>query len=273
MDSIIGGIIVEKFLNGEYDVLVTERDYMGFLRTVEEFDPHAKWEDGSRPAQWKWKGGSKGYVMSATTAADGHKELLQCDINFIDDPDMYNLISWWDFSDHKTAKPAPAKQTQCSLVPAQLHIEELNRKLTACWYQPKYTYFFGGNYHKFDIGDNADWHRDFVLLDDKGGVSGYFSYNYNDGSKSMQNFGLIDFSGNGRELVRQALINVRDMFEHGAQRLEILCFEDNPVKKLYDFYMKRCGGRQVGKLTRACYFDGKYHNAVIYEVLVEDIKN
>ena len=46
---------------------------------------------------------------------------------------------------------------------------------------------------------------------------------------------------------------------------------DSPACRLYDFYMKRCGGKQVGKLTRAWYFDGKYHDSIIYELLAEDI--
>lgn len=93
------------------------------------------------------------------------------------------------------------------LLPAQLYREELKRKMTACWYQPKYKYYFLANYHEIQIGDNADWRRDFVCVY-KNEVIGFFSYSYNEVDRSMGNFGLVSFVDNGTILIRDVLKHI-----------------------------------------------------------------
>lgn len=267
--------ILKGFLDGKYDVVVTESNYREFLAQVVQADHELFASNNFNISYYKWTGG-KGCVFSVVRE-QGKRKLMHCDIELISEPDYYNLVFWdssWDITaaqirsyDDKEAGPCK----EFHFEPAQLYEKEIQQKLIACWYDPKYAYYFGGNYRVNQIGDNADWRRDFALIDSDGQVSGYFSYNYDECNKSMHNFGLIDFSGNGQELVRQALGHIRGMFEKGAQRLEVMCFGDSPACRLYDFYMKRCGGKQVGKLTRAWYFDGKYHDSIIYELLAEDL--
>ena len=57
-----------------------------------------------------------------------------------------------------------------------------------------------------------------------------------------------------------------------AQRAEFFVYADNPVLRLYQRLIKCYGGRQVGYLTRSSYFDGKYHDAIIFEILKEEFK-
>lgn len=267
--------ILKGFLDGKYDVVVTKSNYCEFLEQAVQADHELFVSNNFNILDYEWTGG-KGCVFSVVREQDKRK-LMHCDIELLSEPNYYNMVFWdssWDITAEQIRSSCKEKAKvykDFHFVPAQLHEEEIKRKLIACWYDPKYIYYFGGNYRVNQIGDNADWRRDYALVDKDGNVSGYFSYNYDECSKSMHNFGLIDFSGNGQELVRQALEHIRGMFEKGAQRLEIMCFGDSPACRLYDFYMKRCGGRQVGKLTRAWYFDGKYHDSIIYELLAENV--
>ena len=267
--------ILKGFLDGKYDVVVTKSNYCEFLEQAVQADHELFVSNNFNILDYEWAGG-KGCVFSVVREQDKRK-LMHCDIELLSEPDYYNMVFWdssWDITAEQIRSSCKEKAkvyNDFHFVPAQLHEEEIKRKLIACWYDPKYIYYFGGNYRVNQIGDNADWRRDYAFVDKDGNVSGYFSYNYDECSKSMHNFGLIDFSGNGQELVRQALEHIRGMFEKGAQRLEVMCFGDSPACRLYDFYMKRCGGKQVGKLTRAWYFDGKYHDSIIYELLAEDI--
>ena len=157
------------------------------------------------------------------------------------------------------------------LYPAQLYKEELNRRLISCWYIPKYRFYFGEGRREFQVPDNTDYRQDFVHLDDDGHVDGYFSYNYNDCSKQLTNFGLISFVKDGRPLVKDAINRVKYMFEMGAQRCEFWAFADNPVCELYDWYAGRYGGHRVGYFKRCSYFDGEYHDSIIWEFLREDL--
>lgn len=156
------------------------------------------------------------------------------------------------------------------LYPAQLYKDELRKKLISCWYDPKYSYYFGGEHNEYDVADNTYWKQDLVHLDADGNVDGFFSYNYNDSSKSLTNFGLISFVKNGWPLVKDAMNRIKYMFEHGAQRCEFWAFADNPVCKLYDYFIGMYGGHRVGYLHRSAFFDGVYHDVIFYELLSED---
>lgn len=156
------------------------------------------------------------------------------------------------------------------LYPAQLYKEELSKKLISCWYDPKYKYYFSGDHHEFRPPDNTDWRQDFVHLDKDGEVDGYFAYHYNDGSKSMTQFGLISFSNNGAPLLYDAIQRVMYMFKNGAQRAEFWAFADNPACRIYDKLAGRYGGTRAGYMHRGAFFDGEYHDIVFYEFLVEE---
>lgn len=158
------------------------------------------------------------------------------------------------------------------LYPAQLYKEELNKKLISCWYNPKYQWYFSGDFHEFHIPDNADYRQDFVHLDADGNVDGFFSYNYNDGSKSMSQFGLVSFAENGAPLIVDAINRIKDMFRNGAQRCEFWAFVENPACEMYDRFARRYGGQKAGYLHRSAFFNGSYHDVVFYEFLAENIK-
>ena len=156
------------------------------------------------------------------------------------------------------------------LYPAQLYENELREKLMLCWYQPKYDWYFGGDYASIQIADNHEQRRDFVHLNAHGNVDGYFSYEYSGVDKLMYSFLLIGFSETNSLFIGDILNHITEMFKSNAQKLEFYAFSENPVNNLYEKVIKRYGGRKVGILRRHRYFNGKYHDCNIYEILNED---
>ena len=154
------------------------------------------------------------------------------------------------------------------LYPAQLYKEELKQRLISCWYKPKYKFYFGDEYNEFEVPAHSNGRRDFVHLDEQGHVDGYFSYWYNKVAKSLNNFGLISFTNNGFPLIRDAEAHVVELMNNNeVRRLEFWAFEDNPVNNLYKRFMKKYDGKIAGYLRDTEWFDGKYHNTIIYEII------
>lgn len=154
------------------------------------------------------------------------------------------------------------------LYPAQLYREELKRRLVSCWYKPKYDYYFLGEYREFDVPDNTMWRRDFVHLNDRGEVDGYFSYHYDPVSKSISQFGLISFTDKGAFLTLSVLVHIKQLIKEGLHRIEWWAVEGNPVNELYKKLVAKYGGKVVGELHDCNYVHGKYCGSVIYEIIL-----
>ena len=56
-----------------------------------------------------------------------------------------------------------------------------------------------------------------------------------------------------------------------VQRIEFWAIADNPVCKLYRRFAKQFGGKQVAYLHRTEYYEGKYHDSICWEFLMEDM--
>ena len=157
------------------------------------------------------------------------------------------------------------------LYPAQLYKEELTQKLVQCWYTEKYSYYFGGEFREYIVPTNPEGKRDFVHLTVDGKVDGYFSYWHDRVAKSLNNFGLISFTNNGFPLIIDVEKHLKHLIKIGEiQRIEFWAFEDNPVNKLYKHFMNKYNGKEVGYLHNSAWFDGKYHNTIIYEILIKN---
>lgn len=158
------------------------------------------------------------------------------------------------------------------LVPAQLYKEELKKELISRWYDPKYAHYFAGWRDELSIGDNANFRRDFAYIDDDGKLAGFFSYRYNSGDKGMDNFGLIGFRDNNIPMILEIKHHVIDMFyKHEAQRAEFWASADNPICKLYRRLANALGGKEVAHLHRTTFYEGKYHDSIVWEFLIEDV--
>lgn len=156
-----------------------------------------------------------------------------------------------------------------SLVPAQPYREELKCKLIECWYNPKYKYYFSGSAYELSVPDNNDHRHDFVHLDKNGDVDGYFSYQIDWRAKSLYNFGLIGFADNNISFIMDCVRRLEHMIDtEEIQRLEFWAWADNPINKFYRHMVNKWGGKVAGYLTNSGFFDGRYHDSIIYEVLL-----
>lgn len=154
------------------------------------------------------------------------------------------------------------------LYPAQLYKEELKCKLIGCWYKPEYNYYFVGDYREFTVPDNTDWRRDFVHLGADGEVDGYFSYHYDEIAKSLSQFGLISFTGNGGALMVDYIRHIDKLISEGLHRMDWWAVTDNDhANKIYERLIKRYGGTIAGRMHDCNFFSGKYHDSVMYEIL------
>lgn len=157
------------------------------------------------------------------------------------------------------------------LVPAQLYRDELKQKLIACWYKPEYAYYFVGEYSEFQLQDNAYWRHDFAFIE-HGEVTGFFSYQCNDAARSISQFGLISFSGSGGALMVAVIRHIDQLIKEGLRRMDWWAVADNPATDLYARLIKRYHGYEVGRMHDCHYFNGRYHDSILYEVLFSQNK-
>jgi RimJ/RimL family protein N-acetyltransferase len=158
------------------------------------------------------------------------------------------------------------------LYPAQLYKDELKRKMTSCWYKAKYQYFFDGWYQEWEISNDGNSFREFVHLDKDDNIDGYFGHRYNQVAQSLRDFGLVNFTEKiNMKFIKDVIEYILEMFINGVQRVEFWAFIDNPAYNGYQKLIKRFGGTQVAYLTRSSFFNGQYRDAVIFEILRENL--
>lgn len=158
---------------------------------------------------------------------------------------------------------------------AKKYEQELQAKFLETWYDMKYQYYRDTSGDRIpQIADNCYDRRDFVSLDNEGNLIGFISYFYNDTTRSASQFGIINFGESSTIFARDVLQVIGDIFfKFKLDRIEFWCFEDNPATRGYRQFIKRFGGKEAGHLRRTCrLMDGELHDAVIFEILREDLK-
>lgn len=158
--------------------------------------------------------------------------------------------------------------------PAILFEDQLRLRIAETWYDPDYMYYYDTTPGIPDIADKPDNQYQFVSVNEKGEVVGFFSYWVYEPSKRAMNFGLMAFKKHNRTFMKDAVQMFKDMFEKfGIESAEWRCYANNTeAAKLYRHIIKEYGGVEVGTLRR----NGAPQNreicdTIIFEVLKEDL--
>jgi RimJ/RimL family protein N-acetyltransferase len=73
-------------------------------------------------------------------------------------------------------------------------------------------------------------------------------------------------------MVRDIISHIKKLIlNNGIRRIEWYAFADNPAIKGYEKIIKRFGGHRVGVLHKCNMLrDGKLHDSIMYEILIEE---
>ena len=156
------------------------------------------------------------------------------------------------------------------LVPAILYKTELLTKIQSYNYTDDMMYFSGylGNFLP-NINENNDGDFYQYAIIDKDKVIGYFSYRVDWYSSCVYNFGLFSFDRNniiiGIDIYKELKKIINDYHIH---RIEFRMTSGNPVEKHYDKFCKRYKGKKFEFTDSFKDKYGKYHNDVVYEIIL-----
>lgn len=160
------------------------------------------------------------------------------------------------------------------LLPAQLFAEELKLKNAATWYDTtRYMYWHGGcGASDIVLSDNTYENHQFVSVDKNDKVLGYISYCVDWNALSADRFGAVSFDIGNAVVAKDLAQAIDDIFrKYHLNRVEWMCYTDNPAIRGYRTFIKKCGGKECAyyrQVTRL--LDGKLHDAVSFEILASE---
>lgn len=161
------------------------------------------------------------------------------------------------------------------LYPAQRYRQQIQDKMLDTWYDPKYQYYFNGNYRRENIIlDSCGETRQFASVDKDGKLLGFIQYTYDDNSGWAKFFGAISFDNNkDMEFTFDLIRVIDDIFsKFSLNKIEFCCFAKNPAIKTYRSFIKRYGGVEIGTVRQSeRLMDGFLHDSVLFEICYEDL--
>lgn len=122
--------------------------------------------------------------------------------------------------------------------------------------------------------DKSTWNiHQFVSLNRKGEVIGYFKYNINRDTRICGGLAIVNFKKDslskcfGNDL-RQVIDDILNRYQFEKVGFGVVV--GNPAEKFYDKYISKIGGRIIGVYEKDCrLLDGNYYDYKTYEVLKE----
>lgn len=156
---------------------------------------------------------------------------------------------------------------------AQLHKDELERLVSAVWFEDRYKYWNSSVYYgQAKVEDNTWNTHQFVSVDKKGNVIGYIDYSIDRESDRVYGLGIINFTDDiitfGLDL-RQVLDDIFRKFNFRKLCYAVVC--GNPIEKSYDRMTEKYGGRVVGICRQEVrLMDGILYDLKKYEIFRTD---
>ena len=157
------------------------------------------------------------------------------------------------------------------LVPAILYKKEILTKMQEYNYTEDmmyYTGYLGNSLPSIEENNDGSIYQYAIVDDNK--LIGYFTYQIDWYSSCVYGFGLFSFDRNnitiGLDVYRELKKIINDYHIH---RIEWRMISSNPVEKHYDKFCKRYHGKKYVLTDMFKDRYGKYHNAVIYEIIFE----
>ena len=161
------------------------------------------------------------------------------------------------------------------LRPAQLYIHELQQLSFETFYRPEYVYIHHGvGEFITKCEDNNFAYHQFVSIDKDNKVIGYIAYEPNWISKSACCWKIISYDIGNLLFAKDIYQAVCDCFEKfNFNRIEFMCYADNPAIRGYRNFIKKYGGRECGYFRQDTVLkDGKLHDTVAFEIMADEFR-
>ena len=153
------------------------------------------------------------------------------------------------------------------LIPAIIKKAELLEKFSREIYSEKYFWYNGYSYcHSLPEIKAEDQLYQYAIVNKSNDVIGFFTYRVDPYINSVSNFGLYSFSDNNIIVALDVRAKIKELVKQ-YRRVEWVVIGGNNVKKNYDRFCKKHGGRILEFRDTVRDENGNYHNSYVYEIL------
>lgn len=160
------------------------------------------------------------------------------------------------------------------LKPAILYKEEIQKNFQKYYYTQDMFYETGcfENWCPNLDTDNESLFN-WAIVDSKDNLIGFLSYSIDFYSSNMSRFGLISFD-RGNIIVGKSVFDEieRCIKEYHLHRVEWRMVGGNHAERGYDHFLKRYGGTKHILKDALKDRQGKYHDDIIYEIIIQEQK-
>lgn len=154
------------------------------------------------------------------------------------------------------------------LVPAILYKEQIKTEFQKRFYTMDMLYETGCNSQWCpDISDEPEEGVfEYAIINGRGKLIGYLSYQVDYYSSNAYNFGLMSFD-RGNPIIGKVLFEKMEELVSTMHRLEWRMIGGNPVERHYDRFCAKYGGAKYILHDSVRDKNGKYHDNVVYEII------
>lgn len=154
------------------------------------------------------------------------------------------------------------------LVPAILYKEQIKTEFQKRFYTMDMLYETGCNSQWCpDISDEPEEGVfEYAIINGRGKLIGYLSYQVDYYSSNAYNFGLMSFD-RGNPIIGKVLFEKMEELVSTMHRVEWRMIGGNPVERHYDRFCAKYGGAKYILHDSVRDKNGKYHDNVVYEII------